>query len=145
MPEKQFMKRLVLLWSCISAVRTLYVFEPSTNSAFHPPVEMAFLLFVLAIPVLEILILKRAAREYRDYLPGVVSHASFISRNQMPSILRGSKTMIGFLMLCLVSVLWSTRDNRGMTFPAVLGSAMNLLLIWWFANTKFRFSNPPGK
>jgi hypothetical protein len=130
--------RFALLWLAISGVRSLYAYV-SLQGIAQWVQAAAFLIFVVAIPIVQLLIFKRAAEDYRGYtIPRHKWDSVFYSPKDIPSKIRLGKFLIALFMFLLVFGLWTTRDNKQALVPIIVGSAFNLLFVAVWARTMFR-------
>ena len=128
-------KRFALLWAITCAGRILLALEPFAPVALRTVTELAFFAFLLAITAGEILILRKAATDYR----GPIQQIQFLKISRSTRIYsRSSKLMMGLFMFCLVFFLWDTRNDNQMLLPMVVGVAMNLWWVWIFAARTLR-------
>jgi uncharacterized protein involved in response to NO len=144
-PTRLLKKRLVLLWASTCAGRILYMLEPSSNLTLRPLLELAFFAFLLAISVVEILILKTAAADYKDSIQPLRLFESSEAAKSPAVYPLSSKLIMGIFMFCLISVLWDTRNDNQMILPMVLGVAMNLWWVWMFAVPRISQKKPSNR
>ena len=138
-PGKLLLKRLGVLWACISVACVLYAVFASEAGRAHPIVEVSFLIFLLlAIPTAEVLILRRSAHDYRAYTfpPGQSAYSFKFMRSRW--FLFYTKLEIAFFVLGLFIALWGVRQLRDFFILGPLGTAISLLWVWRIANRMFR-------
>ena len=141
-PEMLLLKRLGALWAAISVACIAYALAHSESSTVHPVVEFAFLIFVvLAIPLAELVILKRTSRDYRAFVfpsgrPGIT----------LPFMTAGwwlflNKTTLALFLFGLVAAIWCCRAEKSFPFLASFGTGVNFFWVWKYANRIFRDEN----
>jgi hypothetical protein len=99
----------------------------------RPFLELVYLAFLLFISVVEILILRKAATEYKDSIKPLRPLESPETTKSPAVYPPSSKFIMGIFILCLISVLWDTKNDSQMVLTTVIGVAMNLWWVWMFA------------
>jgi len=116
--------------------------EPLSKVTLRPFLELVYIAFLLAIPVVEILILRKVAADYKDSIQRLRPLERSETEKSSASYPLRLKLTIGLLMFGLISVLWDTRNENQMILPIVLGVAMNLWWIWKFAAPMISLKEP---
>jgi len=122
---KLHMKRFAFLWASACGGRLLFMLKPFVTTTFWPFLDVAFFAFLLAVVVVEILIVRAAAKANWD--SGEPSPTPNGSKLKSLYSLT-SKIAMGSLVFGFLLVIWDTRDDNQMVLVVLLGIAMNF---WW--------------
>lgn len=130
MSENLFAKRLTFLWLGIVSVRSLLIYGFSSGNLSEHWLSLAYLIFLPTVVAVEVVILRRAAKEYRDS-PQPLRFARF---GKSPTTNVGTlppMMMIALMMFCIPYALWSTRSSRMAIIPLIIGPAIGLAANLW--------------